>query len=755
MVMRIGGLASGMDIDSLVEKLMQAEKSPLNKLQQKKQTYEWQRDAYRNVNTKLKTFDTYIADNLILKTMNTKTASSSNSNLASATATGLASGSISLEGVSQLASSARAVGKQINATSSTKLSTLIGSGTQSIELKAIKSDGTMPADAVKIEITEDMTVNQFVNKINSSNAGVTAVFENGRFSFTAKNSGDNKAGEEIEIVSGKNILSTLGFFKDENGVDTDKFQTTDGKNAVFQVNGIATERSTNTFSMNGYNITLNSTFNEASTHIANSGAIAQTLTNATTNLNNVLTTLSGKHNVDMSSLTTLEEKVEAIKNELSAKVTDRQDILDKAKEDLLTVQNKFIEDTNVQGLDNESKAFLNSLSKEQREALASKDLSTIDLDDTDWSDDQKALFNSITDKTALDDLSSESLTKTVGSVYNSLSQEAKDYVANNADFTNLASSSLSAEEQAILSSYGTDLKAVHSNTTTVNTAQADLNSVRSDSNNLINTTNAYNSAINANNTVGTTPQTTVSAAAVTLSSTNNVDDMVNKIKEFVSTYNGLIKDLNDQTKQTKYRDYQPLTSEQRKEMDEDEIKLWEEKAKSGLLRNDDLIRNGLSNMRSLVYQSNPAVEDTRFNTLYNIGITTSKNYNDGGTLEIDEAKLRKAIEENPDAVEQMFKNTSGKKDDVIDGKTVDTRGYLEKLRESMKTIEVNIEKRAGRSTATEAQYTLGKNLIDINKRIDTWEDKLKSIEARYWKQFTAMETAINKANQQSSMFMQG
>ena len=64
MVMRIGGLASGMDIDSLVEKLMTAEKAPLNKLYQRKQTYEWQRDAYRDVNKQLQAFDKYIADNI-------------------------------------------------------------------------------------------------------------------------------------------------------------------------------------------------------------------------------------------------------------------------------------------------------------------------------------------------------------------------------------------------------------------------------------------------------------------------------------------------------------------------------------------------------------------------------------------------------------------------------------------------------------------------------------------------------------------
>lgn len=48
--MRIGGLASGMDIDSIVEKLMVAERMPMDKLEQQKQIYEWQRDAYRDVN---------------------------------------------------------------------------------------------------------------------------------------------------------------------------------------------------------------------------------------------------------------------------------------------------------------------------------------------------------------------------------------------------------------------------------------------------------------------------------------------------------------------------------------------------------------------------------------------------------------------------------------------------------------------------------------------------------------------------------
>lgn len=40
--LRFSGLASGMDTESIVKKLMDAERLPLNKMMQKKQTQEWQ-----------------------------------------------------------------------------------------------------------------------------------------------------------------------------------------------------------------------------------------------------------------------------------------------------------------------------------------------------------------------------------------------------------------------------------------------------------------------------------------------------------------------------------------------------------------------------------------------------------------------------------------------------------------------------------------------------------------------------------------
>ena len=62
--LRISGLASGMDIDSIVTDLMKAERIPLDKIQQKKTYTEWQRDDYRTMNTALSELDTLIFEGI-------------------------------------------------------------------------------------------------------------------------------------------------------------------------------------------------------------------------------------------------------------------------------------------------------------------------------------------------------------------------------------------------------------------------------------------------------------------------------------------------------------------------------------------------------------------------------------------------------------------------------------------------------------------------------------------------------------------
>ena len=81
MAIRVSGLASGMDIDSIVKQLMDAERLPLNKLKQKKQILEWKRDDYRSMNTLLTDFRSKVLNMKLSSSYGAKQTSSSNESM--------------------------------------------------------------------------------------------------------------------------------------------------------------------------------------------------------------------------------------------------------------------------------------------------------------------------------------------------------------------------------------------------------------------------------------------------------------------------------------------------------------------------------------------------------------------------------------------------------------------------------------------------------------------------------------------------
>ena len=60
-------------------------------------------------------------------------------------------------------------------------------------------------------------------------------------------------------------------------------------------------------------------------------------------------------------------------------------------------------------------------------------------------------------------------------------------------------------------------------------------------------------------------------------------------------------------------------------------------------------------MRTNFYTTvNNSEVSSSYNQLTKIGITTTNVYQDGGKLQIDETKLKAAIEADPDSVEKLF-----------------------------------------------------------------------------------------------------
>ncbi len=230
-----------------------------------------------------------------------------------------------------------------------------------------------------------------------------------------------------------------------------------------------------------------------------------------------------------------------------------------------------------------------------------------------------------------------------------------------------------------------------------------------------------------------------SATPINYSVAQDIDGAVTRIKSFVDSYNTLIGKLNEKINEKVYREYTPLTDEQRDAMDDDQIAKWEEKAKSGLLRNDSSIASLLGDMRAAFFDK---VSSAGINAA-SIGLTTSANYSDRGKIELNEAVLRKALADNPDQVADVFTASSTSTDRA-------TKYTQSGLATRIQTMFNNYL----------SDYTVTRS-VNADEAIDDLEDSIISMtdrltqrEERYWKQFDALEAAMQRMNSQSAWLAQ-
>lgn len=220
--------------------------------------------------------------------------------------------------------------------------------------------------------------------------------------------------------------------------------------------------------------------------------------------------------------------------------------------------------------------------------------------------------------------------------------------------------------------------------------------------------------------------------------------VVDTVKAFIQQYNDLLSLLNSKTSEEKYRTFQPLTADQKEAMSEDEIEKWTEKAKSGLLKNDDILKSTVSSMRSVITEYLGTGSSV---SLGSLGITTG-TYSEGGKLYLDEAKLKQAVLSNPEGVLQLFQGSAvDSSDKGLFDKMYDKLGdSLDKLATKAGTSKYSADVTAAFNTTN----TMYKTLKDYDKRISAMTTKLNNLEERYYNQFTAMEKALSQLNNQSN-----
>ncbi|MFY9175324.1 MAG: flagellar filament capping protein FliD [Peptococcia bacterium] len=232
----------------------------------------------------------------------------------------------------------------------------------------------------------------------------------------------------------------------------------------------------------------------------------------------------------------------------------------------------------------------------------------------------------------------------------------------------------------------------------------------------------------------------VDGVATSIDIQTDTDTIVNNIKAFVDLYNEVLTALDSKITEPRYRDYQPLTSEEKDAMKEADIEKWEEKARSGLLRSDSIIEGILTDMRRIVAETVGGIDGLK--SLNEIGISAGAYLtNKTRTLTIDERKLREAIEKDPEAVAKIFNNES-----EIDSE----KGLMIRLNEKITAGINKITNRAGNSTTGYDQSVISKTIRNIDDYITRMEERLMKVEENYWRRFTAMERAISTMNSQSA-----
>ncbi|MNO38664.1 Flagellar hook-associated protein 2 [compost metagenome] len=217
------------------------------------------------------------------------------------------------------------------------------------------------------------------------------------------------------------------------------------------------------------------------------------------------------------------------------------------------------------------------------------------------------------------------------------------------------------------------------------------------------------------------------------------DKAVETIKGFIEDYNSLVVSLNAKIDEAKYRDFRPLTDEQKSALKDDDIKTWTEKAKSGLLKNDDIIKSVLSEMRAIITE--------KLGPLSTLGITTG-NYMENGKLVIkDEAKLKNAISANPQLAMDILQGpASAPKEGIMDKMADKISAAIDKISERAGTNRFSMDL----TSTFKEESVMGKKMKLYNTRITSMLTMLNNAETRYYKQFSAMETAMNKLQSQSN-----
>ena len=208
MPIRITGLTSGLDTESIISALVSSYNYKTNKYKKAQTKLSWKQDAWKTLNTKVYSFYTSLDSLRFSKNYNLKSTKVSDSTKATVTASSSAPNGTQKLNILKVAQAGYLTGGKLDDSTTTgttlaELGYTGGNGT----ITLTKGDGTKK----NIEVSQGTTVNSFINSLKE--AGVNASYDdiNKRIFVSSKDTGkDNDFTLTGGNVDGANALSKLG-----------------------------------------------------------------------------------------------------------------------------------------------------------------------------------------------------------------------------------------------------------------------------------------------------------------------------------------------------------------------------------------------------------------------------------------------------------------------------------------------------------------------------------------------------------------
>ncbi|MCM1267464.1 MAG: flagellar filament capping protein FliD [Bacteroidales bacterium] len=743
MSIRITGMYSGLDTESIINELASAQSYKKEKLVKKQKSFSWKMDAWKALNTKVYSFYQKLDDLRFQSNYIKKKTTVSDSN-----AVRVESGADTVDGVhtmtvKQLAKRAYLTGGSIaqGNTHFRENATLGRLGMDAGTTGKISITGANGASA-EINVSADMKISEFVTALK--NTGLNASFDetNQRLFISSKDTGE-LAGFSItgDDANGFKALEVLGLLSGAPAAG-------ETKSAEYQ----EYEKWANYYSVAGDDSDL------AADVKAEKDALIQSMAEARAKAYKAQDDALTKANEELDKANvTNQEKLEELDGYATYGSMSKDDLYDKIYGEEVEVDKKDDEGNVVMqdGQPVKEKVRQNGLTQELEDLK--KDLAEKQKEGSGASEaDIQAAKDAVAakEKEITDAKNCYSFVSAIAAnnATKQKNQDTLDAHAGTYTVTDDTVAATAALEATITAEVNTKAEASKDALAALSSIDPNKMAHKIDGQNAKIVLNGveyenYSNSITVNGMTITALEQT--DKEITLSTATDTDAVYDMVKSVLTAYNELIGEMDTLYNAESSAGYDPLSSEEKEALSDDEVEEWEKKIKDALLRRDSQLSSVASSMKNVMLQG--VTVNGRKMYLSDFGVNTLGYFNtkenerslyhidgdpDDASTKGNTDVLRSMIATDPDTVAAFFSGLANNMHDELFKKMSAT-----KLSSAL-TVYNDKQMKEEYDSYTE--------------KIKKEEDKLNALMDKWYAKFSAMETALakmeSKNNSLASLF---